>query len=103
MKASEDGFRGFACTRSIECDFQRLEDQTRHHQSGRLGPLARWQRLIAHDALFENDRKCLQITAADKYASLATMPPQSFTTEGARCSLPEELMDKRSDAKVAHG
>ena len=51
LKDSEAGFRGFACSRGCEVSFQRLEDETRGHKAGRLGAVARWQRLVANGML----------------------------------------------------
>ena len=48
---SEAGFRGMGCSRGCEVAFQRLEDESRQHKCGRLGDIARWQRLQANDML----------------------------------------------------
>ena len=89
-----DGLCGFGTSRLAETAFGRLEDESRGHKSGRLGPVARMHRLVANDELGEDDMPQLKPSLLDKAASLRKMPQHFFSAVRAKFSLGENAIQK---------
>ena len=48
----------------------------------------------------DTDRPPVEILPVDKLTALKQFPKTALSTEGVKCSLPENLMDMVSDTKV---